>query len=114
MDHARSWIQRSSRPTSRVLVPVLTGTSLFTRRPRETYRFRCVFNNLVATLHGVECAVMRNERRVMLLGGTSQLGFSIVRRHGIEALTPFCSVHSRYVACEHWPRVNLDDAEARN
>ena len=55
---------------------------------------------------------MHKERRVTLLGGTSQLGFSIVRRVGIQVLTPFCSVHSRYAACEHWPRVNLDDAEA--
>jgi len=54
---------------------------------------------------------MRNERRVILLGGTSQLGFSIVRRHGIEALTPFCSTHSRYPACVRWPRVDLDDLE---
>jgi dTDP-4-dehydrorhamnose reductase len=54
---------------------------------------------------------MLNKRRIMLLGGTSQLGFSIVRRYG-KALTPFCSVHSRYAACEDWPRVNLDDGEA--
>jgi dTDP-4-dehydrorhamnose reductase len=52
------------------------------------------------------------ERRVILLGATSQPGFAIVRRFGVESLTPFCSVHSRYAACEHWPRVNLDDAEA--
>ena len=60
----------------------------------------------------VTCTVMQANRQVMLLGGTSQLGFSIVRRHGTENLTPFCSVHSRYSACEHWPRVNLDDGEA--
>jgi dTDP-4-dehydrorhamnose reductase len=56
---------------------------------------------------GVVCA----ERRVILLGGTSQLGFAIVQRRGVEALTPYCSVHSRYAACERWPRVNLEDAE---
>ncbi len=56
--------------------------------------------------------VVGDERRVIVLGGTSQLGFSIVRRHGTKALTPFCSVHSRYAACERWPRVNLDDVEA--
>ncbi len=55
---------------------------------------------------------MRTEQRVILLGATSQLGFSIVRRVGLEALTPFCSVHSRYAACEHWPRVNLEDSGA--
>ncbi len=55
---------------------------------------------------------MATKQRVMLLGGTSQLGFAMVRRHGIEALTPFCSVHSSYRACEEWPRVNLDDAAA--
>ena len=60
----------------------------------------------------VECAVMCAERRVILLGGTSQLGFSIVRRYGLEALTPFCSVYSRYAACERWPRLNLDDGDA--
>lgn len=49
-------------------------------------------------------------RRTILLGGTSQLGFSMVRRHGVSAFTPFCSVHSRYAACDDWPRVNLDDA----
>lgn len=48
---------------------------------------------------------------ILLLGGTSQLGYSIVRRFGHEALTPFCSEHSRYKACEQWPRVNLDDAD---
>ena len=47
----------------------------------------------------------------MLLGGTSQLGFSMVRRYGLAALTPFCSVHSRYAVCHDWPRVNLDDVE---
>jgi dTDP-4-dehydrorhamnose reductase len=52
---------------------------------------------------------MRAERRAMLLGGTSQLGFSMVRRLGVEVLEPFCSVHSRHVECEGWPRVNLDD-----
>ena len=55
---------------------------------------------------------MSAERRVILLGGTSQLGFSIVRRYGVEALTPFCSVHSRYAECENWPRLNLDDGDA--
>jgi dTDP-4-dehydrorhamnose reductase len=50
--------------------------------------------------------------RVILLGGTSQLGFSLVRRQGESALTPFCSEHSRYAACERWPRVNLDDGQA--
>jgi len=55
---------------------------------------------------------MQSERRVILLGGTSQLGFSIVRRHGTGALTPFCSVHSRYPACKDWPRVNLEDVRA--
>jgi dTDP-4-dehydrorhamnose reductase len=49
---------------------------------------------------------------VILLGGTSQLGYSMVRRHGTEALTPFCSAHSRYPACDDWPRVNLEDVEA--
>lgn len=57
-------------------------------------------------------AVTRTQRRVVLLGATSQLGFSIVRRFGIEALIPFCSVHSRYTVCESWPRVNLDDVDA--
>lgn len=55
---------------------------------------------------------MGSERNVILLGGTSQLGYSIVRRFGADALTPFCSVHSSYAACESWPRVNLDDHEA--
>jgi dTDP-4-dehydrorhamnose reductase len=53
---------------------------------------------------------VNDNRRTILLGGTSQLGFSMVRRHGGK-FTPFCSVHSRYAACDAWPRVNLDDAE---
>jgi dTDP-4-dehydrorhamnose reductase len=50
--------------------------------------------------------------RVMLLGATSQLGYSIVRHKGAEALTPFCSEHSRYPGCRDWPRLNLDDFDA--
>ena len=48
---------------------------------------------------------------VLLLGGTSQLGYSIILRYGPGAITPFCSEHSRYEKCEKWPRVNLDDAD---
>ncbi|MDH3628439.1 MAG: sugar nucleotide-binding protein [Acidobacteriota bacterium] len=48
---------------------------------------------------------------MILLGGTSQLGYSIVRRFGLDTLTPFCSEYSRYEECQTWPRVNLDDAD---
>lgn len=52
---------------------------------------------------------------MLLLGATSQLGYSIVRRRGPDAparLTPVCSEHSRHARCRDWPRLNLDDFAA--
>jgi len=50
--------------------------------------------------------------KVILLGGASMLGYSLVRRYGLGALTPYCSGHSRHAACREWPRLDLDDADA--
>lgn len=56
--------------------------------------------------------VMSAEKRVFLFGGTSMLGWSVLRHPGAAGIQPFCNPYTELPALRKWPRIRLEDERA--